>query len=118
MLNELGIALLADRERMPGRRLRFALELLRDYDLRRFRQLPASRIARKRGQLPQRVWDHLQDLERVGFLERGPLMRNGSGRLPATYRLARPYLLHGRELQDYLRETATQLKRRRLQGGG
>ena len=112
MLNLLAINLLADQRRMPDETLRFFLRLLRDFDLTQYRVLTPRHLKALHGQTRQYTQVQLARLLRVGLLETGPVLQEPDGKMAPTYRLARPYLLHGVDLEVYLHQTRETLERR------
>jgi hypothetical protein len=112
LLNALAFYYLADRKRVANETLRFAICLLRDYDLRQYRVLSPTILSKQQEKARQYLEIQLVRLVRIGMLERGPMVIDQRGMRVGTYRLATQFLLDGKDLAKYMEENRAILERR------
>lgn len=110
MLNELCFQVLADRAAVPDQALRFFLQLMRDYDLSKYRQMSLRLLARRYKLTQREVRLFLATLTESVLEATGPM--GATGRLPV--RIAPQYLLRGSDLENWLAEVKALDERRTL----
>lgn len=109
MLSRAALLLLSDATKIQAAHGRFFLRLICDFDLRTWRILSPIKLAAKY-KLNKMVFSrYFCSIVRLGLLEVGPAYRG-----KPQFRIARPFLLAGENLEQWIRSVKDQKERESL----